>query len=322
MIFIFANISTFQSTVCLIIFDIFIEFELLIGCEPEISYLYSTKSGSKRIFQSSQVPIPYGVYDIYDEHVLFESLTRLIMNYTDIQRWIFKIDDHFDGLGIAYCDITKHLPPQTTFSIILSELPSILSKHTIFVNTTQFHSWQSYLKVFLSQGGIIEAYPPSNSITTTTVCLSIDPNGHYTFVCSGDQIHAESEFSSWGLVFPQSAIDSTQINTYCSLIAEQCRQRNIFGYIDIDFLVFLDQKTNSKQIWISDLSIGYSEYVAHFYVTKYLTTGEFQSQTHSFIVKKKQAKQKLRNWQNGAPEYTVNTRCFSLRIIRICLFFR
>jgi len=38
---------------------------------------------------------------------------------------------------------------------------------------------------------------------------------------------------------------------------------------------------------------------------RYITTGEFHSQTHSFIVKMKQIKQRLRNWQNGAPEYTV-----------------
>jgi len=38
---------------------------------------------------------------------------------------------------------------------------------------------------------------------------------------------------------------------------------------------------------------------------KYITTGEFNPQTHLFNVKVKQTKQRLRNWQNGAPEYTV-----------------
>ena len=38
---------------------------------------------------------------------------------------------------------------------------------------------------------------------------------------------------------------------------------------------------------------------------QYVTTGQFNSRTHSFVVKIKQLKQRLRNWQNGAPEYTV-----------------
>ncbi len=83
---------------------------LFIGCEPELSYLYSTKSGSKRIFKSSNVPIPFGEYDIYNQKHLFESLARLILEHIDVKRWIFKIDDHFDGLGIAYCDIAIYLP--------------------------------------------------------------------------------------------------------------------------------------------------------------------------------------------------------------------
>jgi hypothetical protein len=95
------------------------------------------------------------------------------------------------------------------------------------------------------------------------------------------------------------------LNNYCSLIVEQCKQRNIYGYIDIDFLTFIDTKTDKQNIWVSDLSIGYSEHVALYRVMRYITTGEFNSQTHSFTVKMKQVKKRLRNWQNGGPELTV-----------------
>lgn len=54
--------------------------------------------------------MPFGEYDIYNCKHLFEALTRLIIEYPNIQRWIFKIDDDFDGFGIAYCDIAIHLP--------------------------------------------------------------------------------------------------------------------------------------------------------------------------------------------------------------------
>jgi hypothetical protein len=194
---------------------------------------------------------------------------------------------------------------EESYRKILSELPDVLDKHTIYINKTQFNSWKNYLKIFLSQGGIIEAYPPSDSITTITISLSIEPNGSYSLICSGDQLHAESQFSCWGLIFPQSSVNPNQINTYCSLIVEQCKQRNIYGYIDIDFLTFIDRKIDKQIIWVSDLSIGYSEHVALFRVMKYITTGEFNPQTHLFNVKVKQTKQRLRNWQNGAPEYTV-----------------
>ncbi|UJR21396.1 hypothetical protein I4U23_024486 [Adineta vaga] len=295
------------------------------GCEPEASYLYSTKSGSKRIFKSSNVPMPFGEYDIYDEKHLLNALTQLIIDHSDVQRWLFKIDDQFDGLGIAYCDIAIYLPCYDDFvkevensskksvskdfyGKILSELPNVLDKYTIYVNKAQFNSWKTFMSSFLSQGGIIEAYPPSDSITSLTICLAIEFDGQNSLICSGDQLHAESQYSCWGLAFPQSSVDPKELNNYCALIAEQCKQRHIYGYIDLDFVTFIETKTDKQQIWITDLSVGYSEHLSLFRVMKYVTTGQFNSQKHSFTVQMKQPKQRLRNWQNGAPEYTIIER--------------
>jgi hypothetical protein len=54
--------------------------------------------------------MPFGEYDVYNQQHLFESLTQLIIEHLDVQRWLFKIDDDFDGLGIAYCDVVNYLP--------------------------------------------------------------------------------------------------------------------------------------------------------------------------------------------------------------------
>ena len=173
------------------------------------------------------------------------------------------------------------------------------------MNKAQFNNWQMYLKVFLTQGGIIEAYPPSDSVTSITVCLSIEPDGQHKIICSGDHLHAESQFSCWGLSFPQSSVEPNELNVYCAQIVEQCKQRNVYGYIDIDFVTFIDAKTDKQQLWVVDLSIGYSEHISLYRVMRFVTTGHFDPLTHSFTVKVKQPKQRARNWQNGAPEYNV-----------------
>ena len=54
--------------------------------------------------------MPFGEYDIYNIQHLYESLAQLIVEHLDVQRWLFKIDDDFDGLGIAYCDVVTYLP--------------------------------------------------------------------------------------------------------------------------------------------------------------------------------------------------------------------
>lgn len=53
--------------------------------------------------------MPYGEFDIYNKDQLYEQLAQAIVDNLHVQRWIFKLDDEFNGRGIAYCDIAKNL---------------------------------------------------------------------------------------------------------------------------------------------------------------------------------------------------------------------
>jgi hypothetical protein len=132
---------------------------------------------------------------------------------------------------------------EPTFVKILEELPIILDKYAQPVNLHAFPTWESYLKAFLSHGGIIEAHPPSDNVTCLTVSILIEPDDTVSIISSGDHIHAESQYSCWGYTFPQTSVDPKSLNTICDKIAESCIQRNIYGYIDIDFVTFIDIKT-------------------------------------------------------------------------------
>ena len=72
--------------------------------------LYSTKSGSKKIFQLADVPTPISAIDVYDEQEFMLSLAKLISNNLYVNTWIFKIDDEFNGRGHAYLNIDNIKP--------------------------------------------------------------------------------------------------------------------------------------------------------------------------------------------------------------------
>lgn len=91
----------------------------ILGSEPQIANLYSTKSGSKRIFQSANISIPFGEFDIYNKEQLYETLAQAIIDNLNVQRWLFKLDDEVDGRGSAYCDISTHL---SCYQLALKEM--------------------------------------------------------------------------------------------------------------------------------------------------------------------------------------------------------
>lgn len=73
------------------------------NCQQNL--VMSTKSASKRLFNSLEIPTSPGSYEIYDEKEFINSLALLIANNLSINVWVFKIDDEFHGRGIAYLKV-------------------------------------------------------------------------------------------------------------------------------------------------------------------------------------------------------------------------
>lgn len=79
------------------------------GSEPEVCHLYSTKSGSRRIFNAAEIDLPPGDYDIYNIQQLIESMANLITNNPFVEKWIIKLDCQFDGRG-SFVFNTENMP--------------------------------------------------------------------------------------------------------------------------------------------------------------------------------------------------------------------
>ncbi|KAF2973918.1 hypothetical protein EK904_001777 [Melospiza melodia maxima] len=84
----------------------------LLGSEPAVAQLCSTKSGSRRIFASAGVPTPPGEGDIHSREQLLRALSQLVLDNLEVQRWLFKVDDERAGDGTAFCDVISHLECQ------------------------------------------------------------------------------------------------------------------------------------------------------------------------------------------------------------------
>ncbi|KAI1235268.1 hypothetical protein IHE44_0002910 [Lamprotornis superbus] len=264
----------------------------LLGSEPAVAQLYSTKSGSKRIFASAGVPTPPGEWDIHSREQLLRALSQLVLDNLGVQRWLFKVDGERGGDGTAFCDVISHLEcypwiqrewqghgpevcraRELALVKISQELPGLLAQHVQPVNEKRFPTWEKFLQTFLTQGGVIEAFPFSASVTNLTVDLLIEPTGEVTLVASGDQLHAEGPLRSSGTTIPQRSVDPEVLQVLCLKIGEACKSKGVLGYFSVDFVAFTHPQTREQQVWATDLDLCYSDQLALTQLLLYMTDG-------------------------------------------------
>jgi len=93
-------------------------------------------------------------------------------------------------------------------------------------------------------GGVIEAYPPSDSVTSITTNVRITPDGVISLLCTGDQICPEP-FRVWGVSLPQCSVNPQLLEETCHCIAKACKARGIIGHFSINFVTFISPDTVS-----------------------------------------------------------------------------
>ncbi|NXN22069.1 IQCH protein, partial [Nycticryphes semicollaris] len=305
----------------------------ILGSVPEVAHLYSSKSGSKRIFASACVPTPPGASDISSHEQMIGVLSQLIADNTDVRRWLFKANDGSGGNGTAYCDIIAHLScypwlleerqryspeiwsqkwaREPALVKISQELPGLLAQHVQPVNEKRFPTWEKFLQTFLSQGGVIEAFPLSENVTNLTVAMLIEPTGEVKIVSSGDQLHAEGPLRSSGTTIPQCSVDPAVLNPLCLKIGETCKSKGVLGYFSVDFVTFVHPHTTEQKVWATDLDLCYSDQLYFSSVMLYVTDGGVDCGSgHSEVsLPAKRMKSQRIQHEEAKPPSPVRHRC-------------
>uniref|UniRef100_A0A4W4F863 IQCH-like ATP-grasp domain-containing protein n=1 Tax=Electrophorus electricus TaxID=8005 RepID=A0A4W4F863_ELEEL len=272
----------------------------LLGPEPAVAQLYGTKSGARRIFSSAGVTVPPGHGDIYTLQQLYECLAQLMTAHLEVQRWLFKLDGEFGTRGTAYCDVChvsirpwalqqyrRHGPQrwilawaqEPVFLKFLEAVPALLASHAKPFNTSCYPTWACFLEHFLQKGGVIEAYPPSDSVTSLTADLLVEPGGEVQVLSCGDQLHGPGALQVAGCSVPQTSVCPDALHSICMRVGRVCQQHQILGHLSVDLVTFLEPGTPEQQVWAVDLDLGYSNQLAMTQLMLLMTGGTLDCHT-------------------------------------------
>ncbi|XP_041852632.1 IQ motif-containing protein H isoform X2 [Melanotaenia boesemani] len=144
----------------------------------------------------------------------------------------------------------------------LDEIPEWLAHYAQPAKTSCYPSWACFLKTFLRQGGVVEAKPPSESVTYLTVDMLLEPGGEVTMLSCGDQLHGSCQLEAIGTTVPQTSVHPETLHSVCMRVGQTCLQRLIVGYVSVDLATFLDHNTVEQKVWAVDLNIAYSDQLA------------------------------------------------------------
>jgi hypothetical protein len=71
------------------------------------AFAATTKSGARRIFAQASVSTPPGALDIYEVQEIYNTLTMLLINNSNISTWVLKLEDDVGGRGTAYFSVSQ-----------------------------------------------------------------------------------------------------------------------------------------------------------------------------------------------------------------------
>lgn len=246
------------------VFDARVAFHLqlpVLGPDPSLCHTYATKSGARRVFEAASVNFAPGASDIYDDNDLYLLLARSIVAHPGHVRWMIKIDTEFGGRGLAVVDSARlrclsHAGLADAVRLrdrVFFELKASMARIVEICCTRAYPNWASFAAAIRRHGAVVEAVA-DNVVCSPTVNIFVEPGDGASAAAVEVQSMQEQlvslQYRVCGVLHPLRA-DCSVVEALrgaaCS-IGSICGRRRIYGYVSVDFVVFMTQVSRSLAV--------------------------------------------------------------------------
>jgi len=247
------------------------------GCNPSLNYL-GTKSGSRKLFRECNIPLPYGVEDVYTKSDVIEALLKLYIHNQSIKKAVIKINEGFSGDGNAvfyYDGISGDL--SDTYQWVESHLKKNLKivakklKHSKFFDKLQ------------SEGGIVETFVEGDIVVSPSVQCRINPLGEIVIISTHDQVlSGENKQVFVGATFPANNEYSAELSALSYKLADVMKNKGVLGRFGIDFMSVKTGET--WEHFAIEINLRKGGTTHPFIMLQYLTDGHFDVENATFTL--------------------------------------
>lgn len=283
------------------IYDVKVSVELKIpilsGEYTEISR-FSMKSEIKPLFQICDIPIPYSEVNITSEKQLYQKLALLIVQYSEVETWIFKMNKEEGSRGLAFfetgnlrmiAEIRKNYDLRQACELqdLISELKANLGSVIKYAMPTLYKNWSHYLSKFTKWSGIIQSAPLTNKayITYPAVAFMIEPDGQVNYVASCDYLHS-TDYLNAACFFPQTSLSQDDVITMVNSLTKVLYSKKLYGHFTLQLVAFVDPYSDSMKPvpWAVDLGFGMSKLTANYLYFHFLISGSMDVTTGKYFM--------------------------------------
>lgn len=240
---------------------------------PSFNRIFSQKFSVKSLFQRLKVKTLVSSSFIKTKKEFFKEMLNLMIECTDSKRWMIKLNDEFNGRGLATLNTEQFAIDQENLKEISKQDSDTNTAFRDFKESIkhQFPSYvtplcpmlfKSYTEYFDNMnvfGAVIEEMP-SKIFKSIAAVFYISPSCNFEFQTSYEKILQER--TSMGYLCPQQIIEEELLIEQSLPVIEDLINHGVYGYITIDFLIFKAKKNPAQRVCFSGIKCYFDEFLA------------------------------------------------------------
>jgi len=251
----------------------------LYGCDPALNHL-GTKSGGRKLFRETGVPLPDGVEDLRDLVDVADAVVALRSRNPGLRRVVLKLEEGFSGEGNAVLDLPPVTPDKAAVAELLMrslrpEAPGEDAPH--------------FLAKYAEMGGIVEAWVDGEDKASPSVQMRVTPSRTLEVISTHDQVLG----GSTGQVFLGSTFPARV--DYRAVLVEQARKvgdamlrKGVLGRFALDF-VTVKEGAGTRALAL-EVNLRKGGTTLPFQMLQFLTAGAVDATSGEFLTPLGQAR--------------------------------